>query len=133
MRLLYLDNHGTPYLKEFLGDKIPHPYAILSHTWRRDGGEVIYKDILERTAKSKAGYEKIRFCGDKAASHGLEYFWLDTCCIDKSSSAELQEAINSMFRWYRDAARCYASAITFTTEPFRATTSPHRMPLSTLL
>jgi len=107
MRLLYLDNHGTPRLTEPLVGKIPHPYAILSHTWRLDGGEITFKDILDGTAKSKAGYDKIRFCGEKAASHDLQYFWVDTCCIDKSSSAELHEAINSMFRWYRDAARCY--------------------------
>jgi hypothetical protein len=106
MRLLYLDNHGTPCLKSVFGDKIP-PYAILSHTWGPDGSEVTYEDVSTSTAKSKAGYNKIRFCAEKAASHGLKYFWVDTCCIDKSSSAELQQAITSMFRWYRDAARCY--------------------------
>src|SRR5436305_20329 len=102
MRFLYLGNHGIPCLTEFSGDKIP-PYAILSHTWRLDGDEVTFKVISEGTATSKAGYTKISFCGEKAASHGLQYFWVDTCCIDKSSSAELQEAINSMFqqRWFR--------------------------------
>jgi len=58
-------------------------------------------------AKSKSGYDKIRFCGEQARHDGLQYFWIDTCCIDKSSSTELQEAINSMYRWYRDAAKCY--------------------------
>ena len=106
MRLLQLSKHGTLGLTEFFDDKIPR-YAILSHTWRTDGQEIIFKDLLEGTGKSKAGYTKIRFCGEQAASDGLQYFWVDTCCIDKSSSAELQEAINSMFRWYRDAARCY--------------------------
>ena len=62
---------------------------------------------MEGTGKSKAGYVKIRFCGKQAASDRLQYFWVDTCCIDKSSSAELTEAINSMFRWYHDAAKCY--------------------------
>jgi hypothetical protein len=57
--------------------------------------------------KSKAGYSKIRFCGYQAAKDDLQYFWVDTCCIDKSSSAELSEAINSMFRWYHSAAKCY--------------------------
>jgi len=85
-------------LTQSLGEKISHLYTILSHTWRLDDGEVTFKDVKEGTAKSKAGYDKIRFCGEKAASHGLKYFWVDTCCIDKSSSAELQEAINSMFR-----------------------------------
>jgi hypothetical protein len=72
-----------------------------------DSKEVTFRDLSEGTGKSKAGYTKIRFCGEQAASDGLQYFWVDTCCIDKSSSAELQEAINSMFRWYHDAARCY--------------------------
>ena len=108
MRLLYLDAHGKPCLEKF-SDKIP-PYAILSHTWGPDGdgSEVTYEDVSKGIAECKVGYNKIRFCGEKAASHGLKYFWVDTCCIDKSSSSELQYAITSMFRWYRDAARCYA-------------------------
>ncbi|KAF2193470.1 HET-domain-containing protein [Zopfia rhizophila CBS 207.26] len=106
MRLLYLDSHGTPFLEKFSGDKIP-PYATLSHTWGPAGSEVTYEDVSKGTARRKASYDKIRFCGEKAASHGLKYFWVDTCCIDKSSSAELQYAITSMFRWFRDAARCY--------------------------
>jgi len=68
---------------------------------------VIYNDISTASAKTKAGYQKIRFCGAQAARHGLKYFWVDTCCIDKLSSAELQETINSMYRYYSDAARCY--------------------------
>ena len=107
MRLLRLGDHGMPYLTEFSGNKIPHPYAILSHTWRLDGDEVTFKDVLEGTSKDKAGYDKIRFCAEQAAYDGLQYFWVDTCSIDKSSSAELQEAINSMFHWYRNAAKCY--------------------------
>jgi hypothetical protein len=69
--------------------------------------EVTFKDLMEGTGKNKAGYDKIRFCAKQAASDSLQYFWVDTCCIDKSSSAELTEAINSMFRWYRDATKCY--------------------------
>lgn len=84
MRLLYLDSHETPCLTEFLGNKIPHPYAILSRTWRIDHGEVKFQDISEGTAKSKAGYDKIRFCGGKAARDGLEYFWVDSCCTIQS-------------------------------------------------
>jgi hypothetical protein len=62
---------------------------------------------MDRTRKNKAGYDKIRFCVDRAAEDGLEYCWVDTCCIDKSSSNELSTAINSMFRWYRQASKCY--------------------------
>lgn len=83
------------------------PYAILSHTWGRDGEEVTFKDLEDGTRKDKFGYEKLRFCGRQAKKDGLNYFWVDTCCIDKSSSAELTEAINSMFKWYRDSTRCY--------------------------
>jgi hypothetical protein len=63
--------------------------------------------MMGGAAESKPGYGKIRFCGEQARRDGFQYFWIDTCCIDKSSSAELQEAINSMFRWYRDAVKCY--------------------------
>src|ERR1700693_4507113 len=81
------------------------PYAILSHTWT--GQEVTYQDLISGAGKSKSGYEKIKFCGEQARRDGLQYFWVDTCCIDKSNNTELSEAINSMFRWYRDAAKCY--------------------------
>lgn len=69
--------------------------------------EVTFGDLLNGTGKDKLGYKKILFCGEQAARDGLEYFWLDTCCIDKSSSAELTEAINSMFKWYRASDICY--------------------------
>ncbi|KAF2647145.1 HET-domain-containing protein, partial [Lophiostoma macrostomum CBS 122681] len=107
MRLLLRSNTGKFSLtKEFVGDDIIPPYAILSHTWK-EGEEVTFKDLTDGTGQKRAGYEKIRFCGQQAERDGLQYFWVDTCCIDKSSSAELSEAINSMFRWYRDAAKCY--------------------------
>src|SRR6266542_3534445 len=92
--------------KDFGSGKIPE-YAILSHTWGEDGKEVTYRDLIDGTGMNKDGYEKIRFCGERARRDGLQYFWVDTCCIDKSSSAELQESINSMFRWYHEAAKCY--------------------------
>ena len=116
MRLLKLvvgrhhpdDVHGEVKLSlvEHLGRDIP-PYAILSHTWGKSEEEVTFKDIEKGRGKDKVGYKKIMFCIQQAARDGLQYSWVDTCCIDKSSSAELQEAINSMFRWYHDAARCY--------------------------
>jgi hypothetical protein len=106
MRLLHRNGNGHYSLTEFVGESIPR-YAILSHTWGVDNEEVTLKDVEEGTGTTKAGYEKILFCGHQAAKDGLRYFWVDTCCIDKSSSAELAEAINSMFAWYRDATRCY--------------------------
>jgi hypothetical protein len=81
------------------------PYAILSHTWTDQ--EVTYQDLISGAGKSKSGYEKIKFCGEQATRDGLQCFWVDTCCIDKSDPAELSKAINSMFRWYRNAKKCY--------------------------
>lgn len=82
-------------------------YAILSHTWGDD--EVSYKDFSNLDeAKLKPSYDKIVNTCQLAARRGLRYVWIDTCCIDKSSSAELTEAINSMFRWYREAEVCFA-------------------------
>ena len=107
MRLLSRDTNGELVLRGFDSNNLP-AYAILSHTWDTDNSnEVSFQDLEAGTAKSKAGYGKILFCQRQADVDGLRYFWVDTCCIDKSSSAELQEAITSMFRWYHDAARCY--------------------------
>jgi hypothetical protein len=108
MRLLQCNSDGGYSLTEFTGNATPD-YAILSHTWGEDHEEVTFEDLKKNThgAKNKPGYRKLQFCSDQADRHGLCYFWVDTCCIDKSSSAELAEAINSMFAWYRDAARCY--------------------------
>src|ERR1700759_5173145 len=89
-------------LREFSGATVP-PYAILSHTWTED--EVTYDEMLG-PHKSNQGFTKIRnFCRE-AQKYGLSYAWVDTCCIDKRSSAELSEAINSMYRWYREAEIC---------------------------
>jgi hypothetical protein len=94
----------------FVNDDNPPPYAILSHTWittQTESHEVTYNELVAGIRKDKAGYEKIRFCSERAAADGLTYFWVDTCCIDKSTSDELSAAINSMFRWYQRAAKCY--------------------------
>jgi hypothetical protein len=107
MRLLQLHNHGEVSLTKNFIDNIP-PYAILSHTWGADDEEVTFEDLTQGVGKNKAGYEKISFCEKQAAGHGLQYVWIDTCCIDKSNSTELSEALNSMFRWYSKADRCYA-------------------------
>jgi hypothetical protein len=84
----------------------PPRYAILSHTWS-EGQEVTYEELVASTGRDKTGYEKILFCINRAAEDGFEYSWVDTCCIDKSSHQELQTAINSMFRWYQGAEKCY--------------------------
>jgi hypothetical protein len=107
MRLLECDHDGTFRLTEDLSAaKIP-PYAILSHTWGHDDDEVTYRDLIEGTGKEKAGHKKIKFCAEQARRDGLQYFWVDTCCIDKSDQIEIQKSINSMFHWYKNATRCY--------------------------
>ena len=110
MRLL---NTITHEMKEFVVD-IPH-YAILSHTWNEE--EVTYYDIankaeLARVSK-KRGYKKLMGFCEEAARQGFKWVWMDACCIDKTSSAELSEAINSMFTWYRDAVVCYVYLVDF--------------------
>ena len=86
------------------------PYAILSHTWgaKAERDEITVDDIVSKAGKTKElGYEKIRFCKTRIQQDNLQHFWIDTCCIDKSNKAEHRHAIQSMFRWYRKAARCY--------------------------
>ncbi|KAK5122565.1 hypothetical protein LTR85_003828 [Meristemomyces frigidus] len=93
-------------LKYFFSAAKAPPYAILSHTW--DDGEVLFSDIQElENAKSKQGWDKIASTCRQAVTDGLEWAWIDTCCIDKSSSADLSEAINSMYSWYGNSAVCY--------------------------
>ena len=107
MRLLQIHESGDFSLIERFGDDIP-PYAILSHTWGAPNEEVTFQDVQAGSGADKRGYRKILFCGTQAADDGLKFFWVDTCCIDKTSSAELSEAINSMYMWYGAAQVCYA-------------------------
>jgi hypothetical protein len=108
MRLLHHSGSGEfSFTKDLVGDDRIPPYAILSHTWGSDTDEVTFEDVTNGTGKHKPGYEKIRFCGEQAREDDLQYFWIDTCCINKANYTELSQAINSMFRWYHDATRCY--------------------------
>ncbi|KDR68887.1 hypothetical protein GALMADRAFT_39905, partial [Galerina marginata CBS 339.88] len=102
MRLL---NVNTLSVEEFLNEDNCPDYAILSHTW--GDGEVSFQQLQTDAAKSMGGYTKIENCCAQAKQGGFEYVWIDTCCIDKTSSAELSEAINSMYRWYQKARICY--------------------------
>src|SRR5436853_2406920 len=98
-------NTKTLKLEELLEEDVPK-YVILSHTWGEE--EVTFQDMrAPKLHRSKAGYLKIQGTCAKAKEHGILYAWIDTCCIDKRSSAELTEAINSMFAWYQQAVRCY--------------------------
>ncbi|CAE7033472.1 HET domain containing protein [Pyrenophora teres f. teres] len=92
MRLLYYTSGGElGWTKDLVGDDEVPSYAILSHTWD-EGQEVTFDDL---------------FCAQQAKHNNLHYFWIDTCCIDKSNNSELSEAIASMFPWYKNAMRCY--------------------------
>lgn len=93
MRLI---NAATIKLVEF-SQEIPE-YAILSHTWGRD--EISFQEMEAEPDRSKEGFKKIVSCCKQAIRDRIPFVWIDTCCINKSSSAELSEAINSMFRWY---------------------------------
>src|SRR5947209_4352273 len=105
MRLLKRSPTGHVELTLFDDDDPPR-YAILSHTWS-DGNEVTYNELLAGNGKGKTGFAKITFCMRKAAEDNIEYSWVDTCCIDKSTSDELGTAVNSMFKWYKRAVKCY--------------------------
>ena len=106
MRLISYRTKDDFKLTTFNDESLP-PYAILSHTWADSQEEVTYGELVSGMGKEKAGYAKLRFCGERAAKDGLKYFWVDTCCINKATSDELGTAINSMFRWYQRAAKCY--------------------------
>lgn len=105
MRLLSVKDLSLHEFNE--SDKVP-PYAILSHTWGKD--EVSLDDIMTDKSRHKAAYAKIQNSCRLAANDGLGFVWIDTCCINKSSSAELSEAINSMFKWYENS-RMYVSIL----------------------
>lgn len=102
---MWLLNTHTLTLRGFTAN-VP-AYVILSHTWWQE--EVTFDDISKPAQRAKMkGFAKIVGCCKQAVQDGFEWAWIDTCCIDKRSSAELSEAINSMYKWYWDAAICYA-------------------------
>ena len=105
MRLLHFDAPDRLILTDFRGKPIP-PYAILSHRW--SNSEALFEDVSNGAYKQREeGYQKLKFCAEQAAKDGLQYFWIDTCCIDRWDNNERSRAINSMFQWYQKAARCY--------------------------
>ncbi|GAB1318500.1 Heterokaryon incompatibility domain-containing protein [Madurella fahalii] len=105
MRLINVDSHEV---EEFYGSNIPQ-YAILSHTWGVE--EASFREWAQRLTRlrkmRRPGFSKVHETCKQARRHDLRYVWVDTVCIDKSSSAELSEAINSMFNYYARAAVCF--------------------------
>jgi len=106
MRLI---NCQTLEIEEFNEESLP-AFAILSHTW---GNDEVSFEIMKASGgtgghlRDGNGYKKIKETCRMAKMEGLSHAWVDTCCIDKSSSAELTESINSMFHWYAKSAVCY--------------------------
>ncbi|KAI1124599.1 hypothetical protein F5Y10DRAFT_249041 [Nemania abortiva] len=99
--------HNRLEMREFSGENIPK-YAILSHTWGED--EITFAEMRSWSGRveRKQGFNKILSTCAQAQLDGISWVWVDTCCIDKSSSAELTEAINSMYAWYGGSTICYA-------------------------
>ncbi|KAI6003308.1 heterokaryon incompatibility protein-domain-containing protein [Pisolithus orientalis] len=104
--------HKPDIMKEL--DDNTTSYAILSHRW---GAEVSYEEMIglmemeeqqREEIRQRYGYQKIIKSCEQVTKDGYKWLWVDTCCIDKRSSSELSEAINSMCRWYRNAQVCYA-------------------------
>ncbi len=112
---MWLIDTSSLKLQHFMDSTLPFlKYAILSHTW--DHEELSFNEWRQiergdsgaRKLKKRAGYHKIQMTCKLAKHDGFPYAWVDTCCIDKTSSSELSEAVNSMFRWYRMSEVCYA-------------------------
>ncbi|KAK4620010.1 hypothetical protein CLAFUW4_11101 [Fulvia fulva] len=105
--MIRLINASSLYFDEFEGDFVP-PYAVLSHRWGARKDEVTSEDFQSGLKKDSPGFKKIdQFC-KHASDTGRKWVWVDTCCIDKKSSAELSESISSMFSWYQKADICFA-------------------------
>ncbi|CZT19250.1 uncharacterized protein RCC_05096 [Ramularia collo-cygni] len=100
MRLL----NTTTYKLEVFDGSTPM-YGILSHRWTHE--EMTYQDYHMQRSCERSGYHKIIQACDFAKDNFQDWLWIDTVCIDKKSSAELSEAINSMFEWYQEAQECY--------------------------
>ena len=99
MRLLHID---TLEFTEFTDEETPI-YAIASHRWQKE--EVTFQEVNERRNTKKKGYQKVREFAKYIRDNfrKVKWLWIDTCCINKDSAAELSEAINLMFKWYRNA------------------------------
>jgi tetratricopeptide (TPR) repeat protein len=134
MRLLHFDQLERLVLTDFRSKTIP-PYAILSHRW--GDSEILLEDIGSGVYKEREeGYRKLKFCAKQAAEDKLQYFWIDTCCIDRWNISERSKAINSMFRWYKNATRCYVFlsdvSVSITTEMPSTIETPQRSDWETL-
>ncbi|KAJ9133713.1 hypothetical protein NKR23_g10575 [Pleurostoma richardsiae] len=103
MRLI---NAETRQLKEFFDEELPE-YAVLSHTWGDISEEVSLRDYAAGMTEKKPGMRKIELALQQTRRDRLQWLWVDTCCIDRSSSADLSEAVNAAWRWFAESAACY--------------------------
>ncbi|KAH9833945.1 Vegetative incompatibility protein HET-E-1 [Teratosphaeria destructans] len=114
MRLLktgpYIPGQEKLEIIQIWGKDVPSDYAILSHRWSRNpDDEVLLQDVQNGTSHTKPAFQKVMKAIERARiADGYQWLWIDTCCIDKSSSVELSEAINSMYTYYKNAKKCYA-------------------------
>ena len=95
-------------LRKFNNANLPK-YAITSHRWAEDE-EASIKDLPDGLDMSKSGHRKVKGCAEYVRKNveGIEWIWIDTCCINQDSSQEVSESINSMFKWYLQAQVCFA-------------------------
>ena len=101
---MHLINVHTLRLKE-ISPRQKVKYAILSHQWTKK--EVEFTEISSKDFRLNSSSNKLQGAVNQARQDGYRYLWVDSCCIDRQSSAELSEAINSMYRWYQAAGVCY--------------------------
>ncbi|KAJ5731400.1 heterokaryon incompatibility protein-domain-containing protein [Penicillium malachiteum] len=110
---MWIINARTIQVEFVVSERDASPYAIISHTWGEPQNEITFDDIKHWHSRDlydskRPGWEKVAQACAKALEYNYEYMWIDTCCIDKSSSAELQESTNSMFACYSKSAICFA-------------------------
>ncbi|KAI8630979.1 HET-domain-containing protein [Xylariaceae sp. FL1651] len=108
MRLL---NTKSLRLQSFMPGQVPE-YVILSHLWGEE--EITFEDFTKQgtinpdvSVAERQSFRKVDGACKLAAQDGYNWIWIDTCCIDKSSSAELQEVMNTMWKYYERSNICY--------------------------
>ncbi|KAH6722651.1 heterokaryon incompatibility protein-domain-containing protein [Leptodontidium sp. MPI-SDFR-AT-0119] len=118
---------NEPLVQTFISAAVPD-YAILSHRW--GGEELTLKDLVDdpvsdprSKARNLSGFSKVQGACNQATNDGYNWIWIDSCCIDRSSSSELQEAINSMWNYYAQSNICYVYMVDV---PDRSAGQDHR-------
>ena len=121
---------------DFRDDETTH-YAIVSHRWTEEVNYEEMNDLAKMEVKDgrdeirrRDGYQKLLDSCEQAKRDRYEWLWMDTCCIDKRNSAELSEAINSMYRWYEKSGVCYAYLHDLTDKIFPAEPDAQKYPNS---